>query len=284
MPSPTSAGARRPAADQKLTVEQALVLGALQGPAELLPISSSAHISAAAAVLGWRYCELEPELRKSFEVALHAGTALALLISLGSPALDRRGAFVLGLACAPPALVGYALEGEIERRLNSPATIAAGLLAGSVAMTLADGRPQQRRRVDAEVRDGLWLGFAQACALVPGISRAGATRSAARLLRFRRADARLLSDEVGLPVLAGAAALKAVRLWRRGLESQLVPAFAAGIAGSFASTLACTGPMRRRAPGQLLPYAAYRVGLATWLLIRLRRDSRAPRRALLRLD
>jgi undecaprenyl-diphosphatase len=280
MPSPTSARARRPAADQKLTVEQALALGALQGPAELLPVSSSAHISAAASLLGWRYGELEPELRKSFEVALHAGTALALLISLRAPILDRRSALVLGLACAPPALAGYVLEEGIERRLGSPTTIAAGLLAGSVAMTVADRCPEQRRRGDAGIRDGLWLGIAQACALIPGVSRAGATRSAARLLRFGRTDARLLSDEVGLPVLAGAALLKAIRVARRGLEPQLAPAFGAGIAGSFASTLVCAGLTRRRtASGQLLPYAAYRVGLAAWLLIRLRRAANASRRA-----
>lgn len=285
MPSPTSARSRPPQADRKLTTTQALVLGALQGPAELLPISSSAHIGTASVLLGWRYGELEPELRKAFEVALHAGTALALLISLRAPILDRRTALVVGPASAPPALAGYALEGQIERRLGSPATVAAGLLAGSIAMTLADRCPERRRRCDAGVRDGLWLGLAQACALVPGISRAGATRSAARVLRFRRGDASLLSEEVGLPVLAGAGLLKAVRLSRRGLEPQLRPAFGAGIAASFASTLACAAAVRRRrASEQLLPYAAYRVGLAAWVLIRLRRDSRPPRRAPLRLD
>jgi undecaprenyl-diphosphatase len=278
MPSPNS-GAYRSPADQTLTVEQALALGALQGPAELLPISSSAHISAAASLLGWRYGELEPELAKSFEVALHAGTALALLISLRTPIPDRRRAALVGLACAPPALAGYALERQIERRLGGPAMTAAALLVGSVAMTLADRCPQQRQRTDAGIRDGLWLGLAQACALVPGISRAGATRSAARLLRFRRSDATLLSDEVGLPVLAGAALLKAIRLSRRRLEPQLARVFLAGIAGSFASTLVCAAAVgRRRGSGRLLPYAVYRLGLAVLLLSRLRRDATAARR------
>ena len=122
MPSPTSARSRPPQADRKLTTTQALVLGALQGPAELLPISSSAHIGTASVLLGWRYGELEPELRKAFEVALHAGTALALLISLRAPILDRRTALVVGPASAPPALAGYALEGEIERRLARDAS------------------------------------------------------------------------------------------------------------------------------------------------------------------
>lgn len=279
MPSRTSAGPRRPPADRKLTLVQALALGGLQGPAELLPISSSAHTGAAAVLLGWRYGELEPELRKSFEVALHAGTSLALVVSAPEGMLDRSSARVVGLACAPPAVAGYVLEGEIERRLGTPATIAAGLLAGSVAMTLADRCPERRRSQDAGIRDGLWLGLAQACALAPGISRAGATRSAARLLRFHRVDARLLSDEVGLPVLVGASLLKAIRLARRGLEPQLVPVFAAGAAASFASTLACAATARRRRTAhRLAPYAVYRVALAGLLLIRRRRDSTAPRR------
>src|SRR5205823_12127693 len=66
----------------RLSVRQAIALGALQGPAELLPVSSSGHLVLVPALLDWRYGELDPELRKSFEVALHAGTALALLIGL----------------------------------------------------------------------------------------------------------------------------------------------------------------------------------------------------------
>jgi undecaprenyl-diphosphatase len=277
MPSPTSAREPVPA-DPTLTARQALALGLLQGPAELLPISSSAHTSAVPWLLGWRYGELEPELRKSFEVALHAGTALALLTSLRRPLPDRHSAMVVGLASAPPAIAGFALEREIERRLGSPATIAFGLLAGSAAMTLADRRPQDRRRRDARASDGLCLGVAQACALVPGISRAGAARSAARWLRFHRADARLLSDEVALPVLAGAGVLKGVRLSRRGLEPGLVPVFVIGAAASFASTLVCAGLARRSgASGPLLPYAVYRTALAGLLVVRLRRECRHPR-------
>src|SRR5207249_8513180 len=66
----------------RLSTRQAAALGALQGPTELLPVSSSGHLVLVPALLGWRYGELDGELRKSFEVALHAGTALALLIGL----------------------------------------------------------------------------------------------------------------------------------------------------------------------------------------------------------
>ena len=265
----------------ELPAWQAAALGGLQGPAELLPISSSAHTTAFAWSMGWRYAELDAELRKAFEVALHAGTALALMLSERREILrrlDRRTLPVSAAASIPPAIVGYALEGKIEARLGTPATIAAGLLTGSVAMILAD-RVQGRRQLgDAGLRDGLWLGVAQSVALVPGISRSGATMSAARLLGFRSAEAKWLSDQVGLPVLAGAALLKATRLVQRGLERERVPAFAAGVAGSFGSTLACVALMHggRSAP-RLTPYAVYRIAVAV-ALIRLGGGSTARRR------
>ena len=84
---------------------------------------------------GWRWEELDPEARKSFEVALHAGTAAALLIgqrraiAAEIAAFDRRRAAVVALSFVPPAIVGYTLERQIERRLGGPRTIAAGLVA-----------------------------------------------------------------------------------------------------------------------------------------------------------
>jgi undecaprenyl-diphosphatase len=256
-----------------LTLGQALVLGVLQGPTELLPVSSSAHTTAAAWLLGWPWDELDPELRKSFEVALHAGTALALLSDgRGFPRIDRRTAPLTVAACVPPAVAGYTFEREIETRLGTPATIVVALLIGSAAMTLADRAPNERIWSDAAVVDGLWLGLAQAFALVPGVSRAGATLSAARLRGFASDDARRLSEQVGLPVLVGAGVLKSIRLSRRGLEPGWVPAFVAGITGSFVSTAVFARRVRGLSPsGRLLPYAAYRAALASLMLIRLRR-------------
>jgi undecaprenyl-diphosphatase len=256
-----------------LTAGQALALGALHGPAELLPVSSSAHTTVVPWLFGWRYSELDPELRKSFEVALHAGTAAAIVLTLRFQRWNRRRLLVLMLSAVPPAIAGYAFEHEIERSLGTPGTIAGALLAGSVAMTLADRSPQDRASDEAGVRDGLWLGIAQACALVPGVSRAGATLAAARFLRFRAKDALLLSDEAALPVLAGATLLKAARL--RHLSSRRAT-LGLGAGAAFASTLACSGPARRAARAERLwPYAVYRILLATLILVRQRRDPTA---------
>jgi undecaprenyl-diphosphatase len=267
---------------KELTLRQALALGALHGPAELLPISSSGHVALIPWLLGWDYDRLDAELRKSFEVALHAGTAAALLITLHSEVrgavrgMNLRLVRLIALSFAPAALVGYALERPIERNLGTPITIAAGLLGGSAVMAWADQAPQLRRSQDAGARDALWLGLAQACALLPGVSRNGATLAAARLRRFTREDANRLSRHVALPVIAGATLLKTIRLRRRGLPAGTGLPFAAGAAASFGSTLGSTWLIRQvERDRSLLPYAAYRIALALVVLRRLRRDERA---------
>ncbi|HLM31395.1 MAG TPA: undecaprenyl-diphosphate phosphatase [Solirubrobacterales bacterium] len=261
-----------------LDLGRALALGAVQGPTELLPISSSAHIALVPWLFAWGWSGADPEARKSFEVALHAGTAAALLVGqrdvLASElaAFDSRRAGVVALSFLPPAVVGYGLERQIERRLGGPRSIAAGLALGAVAMLLADRRPQDRGRGDAMPADGLALGLAQAAALVPGVSRNGATLTAARIRRFTREHSNLLSRTVALPVIVGASLLKGVRLRRRGVAPGLRRAMVAGVGASFASTLASQRLIRMVERDRALwPYAAYRVGLAALVAVRLNR-------------
>src|SRR5262245_57803243 len=113
---------------------EAVALGLIQGPAELLPVSSSAHVGLLLDRWG-----VTGAARKEMEVALHAGSALALAV--GAP---RPRWALLAAATAAPALAGLALERPIEERLGTPRSIAAGLVAGSVAMVLAD-RVVERR-------------------------------------------------------------------------------------------------------------------------------------------
>jgi len=266
------------------TLAEALLLGAMHGPAELLPISSSGHLTLVPWLLGRDQAGRDPEERKAFEVALHAGTAAALLVALrGEVAeavvgFDRRRAALVAGSFAPPAIAGLALERVIERRLGTPGTIAAGLIAGSAAMLVADRAPRERRASEAGAADALWLGAAQACALMPGVSRGGATLAAARLRRFRRPDAGELSRHVALPVIVGAVALKAGRLRRRGLPPGAAPALVAGTAASFASALAVARSARGiDSERSLAPYVAYRLALAALTIRRIRalRQNRA---------
>jgi undecaprenyl-diphosphatase len=265
----------RPA--DELPLRHALALGALHGPAELLPVSSSAHMTLVPWLLGWRYTELDGELRKAFEVAVHAGTAAALLIALRHeiPGISARRVQLVALSFAPPAIVGKRWERPIEERLGTPGTIAVGLALGSVAMLLADRAPQTRHREDAGALDALLLGLAQACALMPGVSRNGATLAAARARGFTREDANALSRHVALPIILGATALKGSRILRRGVPRQLVGAFAAGAVAAFASTLGSTWLIRQvERDRSLAPYALYRLGLAGLIMARRRRPRR----------
>jgi undecaprenyl-diphosphatase len=263
-----------------IPARRALVLGVVQGPAELLPVSSSAHIVLLPWLAGWDWDEIDPELRKSFEVALHAGAALALLVGQRRTIaeelrqFDRRRAAVLTLSFLPAAVVGYTLERPIERRLGGPRATAFGLLAGAAAMLVADRRPQRRGRGEATAADGLALGIAQATALAPGVSRNGVTLAAARWRGFSRNQANLLSRTIALPIIVGATGLKGARLARR----RETPApgmglsMAVGMAASFASTLASQRLIglveRDRA---LWPYSAYRACLAAVVLVKLHR-------------
>lgn len=284
----------------RLSTGEAIALGALQGPTELLPVSSSAHTTLIPWLVGWDYPGLDPELRKSFEVALHAGAAAALAMDMrtelieSARRLNGRRLAVIALSLGPPAIAGYALERPIEQRLGAPRSIATGLLAGALAMALADLRPGRapnrharagpertgsgsgshrlRNHEEAGLRDGLALGIAQAAALIPGVSRNGATLTAARSRGFSRADAQTLSWHAGLPVIVGVSALKAWRLWRGGLPDGAGPALAAGAGGAFVSTAVSAKLLRRPrvSTRALLPYALYRCTIAAIAFVRLR--------------
>lgn len=254
------------------------MLGAIQGPTELLPVSSSAHLSLIPWLAGWPWRELDPEARKGFEVALHAGTAAALLIGQRHLLIaelrdfdSRRGA-VVALSFVPPAIAGYTLERQIEGRLGGPRATAAGLVAGAIAMAIADRRPQQRGRGDATPGDGLALGLAQAAALWPGISRNGSTLAVARARRFDRRQANLLSRTVALPVIVGATALKGVRMRRRGIAPGFGRAIATGTVAAFASTLVSQRLIALvEGDRALWPYATYRLALAAVVMARIGR-------------
>jgi len=316
---------------------QALALGLLQGPTELLPVSSSAHTALIPRLAGWSsYTELAPEQRKSFEVALHLGAGVALALDMRSELieavreLNARRVATIALSLAPAMLAGYALERPIEQRLGGRRAISAGLVAGGIAMALADAIPiarhapkttgdfgqnvslgqDGRHERDAGPLDGLALGVAQAVALMPGVSRSGATLTAARARGFAREDAHTLSWHVALPVILGAGTLKGWRLLRtgrgkhghrdgdggrrddRGVDDRGVnddevvsrrsdggfrsarSSLAIGAASAFASTWASARVLRRPRVSRrsLLPWAVYRCVLAAVALHQAGRD------------
>ena len=267
----------------QLELGQAVILGLAQGPTELLPVSSSAHTTLIPLLLDWPYGQLDGELRKSFEVALHAGAVAALAIDMrgellaAARELKPRRVVVVGLSLLPPVLAGATLRGAIARHLGGPRSIAAGLVGGALAMTIAERGPEgTRHEREAGAADGLALGIAQAAALVPGVSRYGATLTAARVRGFSRQGAQTLSWHAALPVMLGASTLEGARLALANRAPGAAGQLAAGALGAFCSTLLSARLLRRpgRALRSLLPSALYRLALAGVVLSRTRAGSR----------
>jgi undecaprenyl-diphosphatase len=238
-------------------------------------VSSSGHLVLVPNLLGWQYGRLDPELRKSFEVALHAGTAAALLIALRAEVaevlleLDVRRVLHHALSAAPAAVAALAFERPIERRLGAIRSVAVAQVAAGALLAVADRAPAVRNHSEASDLDYLLVGVGQAAALAPGVSRNGAALTAARVRRFERRAANRIARHAALPVIVGAACLKGFRLWRRGLEPELVVPFAVGATAAFASTLASRGLVRRLDDARsYAPLAAYRMALGAAALAR----------------
>ncbi|UPT72381.1 MAG: undecaprenyl-diphosphate phosphatase [Elusimicrobiota bacterium] len=260
-----------------MTGAQAVLLGTIQGLTEFLPVSSSAHLA-----LAPRFFRF-PDPGLTVDVALHLGTLLAVLVYyretwlglLRGAARDARGPEartlgLLALATLPAVAAGLALEKAAEEAFRDPRRIGACLIAFSGVMLWADrrgadapGRPWR----ESGARTVLLVGCAQALALMPGVSRSGATMSAALLLGIGRAQAAELSFLMSTPIVAGAAALKLRHLG----AGDLTGPFFLGLGASAAVGFAAVGAFIRYLPkGGLKPYAAYRsvVGFAALLLPR----------------
>jgi undecaprenyl-diphosphatase len=204
---------------------QAIILGAVQGLAEFLPISSSAHLVLLPWLLKWR----DPGL--AFDVALHLGTLVALLIYYrkewiamaqsvaGGKAADRRLLGLLITASIPGAIIGLAFEKQAESTFRSPLLIAIAMAVLAIMLWLFDKlTPQKRTISEMTYGDALAIGFSQALAIIPGVSRSGATITMARAVRVERGDSANFSFLMATPIIAGAGLVEARKLLHAGLD------------------------------------------------------------------
>jgi undecaprenyl-diphosphatase len=207
---------------------QALVLGIVQGLTELLPISSSGHLILVPWLGEWTYLEQHDEFNQTFDVALHLGTLVAVVVYFrhelvalvraffGSLARrrietpDERVAWVVAVATVPAAVIGAAGEGLIAENLGEPWQIAILMAFFAIVLWVADRRPEERGMRDLGLRGAFGIGCAQALSLMPGVSRSGITISAARFLQLGRDEAARLSFLLLAPIVLGAVLLKGV--------------------------------------------------------------------------
>jgi undecaprenyl-diphosphatase len=228
-----------------ISILQAVVLGIIQGITEFVPISSSAHLI----VVPWFFEWSDPSINGlAFDVALHLGTLLAVLwffytdwirlIGAGVASIkerrigadpDRRLAWLLVVGCVPGALVGALAESKIELLFHEPnqphqtaamVAIAFMLAVAGAVMLLADRLAKHLRGLDSiRLKDALIIGFAQALALFPGVSRSGATITAGLALGFERPAAARFSFLLSAPITAGAglkSMLSVLAAWQAG--------------------------------------------------------------------
>lgn len=252
----------------------AIILGLVQGLTEFLPVSSTAHLILVSDAL-----KLDPEkFGLSFDVALHMGTALAVLLYFAGTWIGLlvdvlRGRWRLPLVIIvgtiPAAIAGVLFETAVSTTLRSAVYIAIGLLVGSAIFVLAERVGSRTRRLDrATLVDAVIIGVAQAIALIPGISRSGITISAGLFRGLERGDATRFAFLLATPVILGAGVktlLDARKL--SGLTAQL-DIVVIGFAVSFISGLTAVAFMvRYLRTHSLRVFVIYRVALAGVILV-----------------
>ena len=261
---------------------EAIILGIVQGAGEFLPISSSGHLIAVPWLLGYEEHSL------AFDVALHLGTLVAVggaligdwvtmiggafkgLRTHGNPFASDEGRRLgfLAVASIPGAVFGLLLNDLAESTFRSPILVAATMSVMGMVLWLADSRSAASRGIENwTLTDALIMGFAQAAALVPGVSRSGATISAARFLGFERNVAARLSFLMALPVTLGAVILKVPKMLAGGLEPALVVGIVTAAVVGVLSIRVLFAWVRTRS---YLPFVIYRFAfsaliVAVWL-------------------
>lgn len=261
-----------------MTSFHAFVLGIIQGLTEFLPISSSAHLSLAPWLFGWT----DPGL--AFDVALHFGTLIAVLwyfrvewAKLISAAIsmirnrkvqtveEKRVLFLI-LATIPGAIGGLLLEKKAETAFRAPALTATALIVMGIVLWAADRFSLMNRQLPGmRWLDALLVGISQVFALVPGVSRSGATITTGRLLKFDRQSAAVFSFLMSMPIIAAAVVLKGPEALHA--TGSRIPLLIGVVSAAISSWLAISILLRYVTRHSYGIFALYRVVLGVVVLV-----------------
>jgi undecaprenyl-diphosphatase len=266
-----------------MTLVYAVLLGVIQGLTEFLPVSSSAHLILARAFFGWD----SDQFGMAFDVACHVGTLVAVLVYFRADvlsmirAIPRVGTLfsarpdpaawmaLLIVIGTLPAVVAGLLLGGVEDSLRRPGV--AGLMLAVVALAFfAVERfgAMRRTRESLGIRDAVLIGCAQAAALIPGVSRSGATIATAMALGMRRDESARFVFLLGIPAILAAAAKEGLPLMKHGLPAGEGALFAAGMVSSaVVGYLAVRFFIRYVGRHSLAVFAWYRLALAAAVLV-----------------
>ena len=266
-----------------MIVVEAVLLGVIQGLTEFLPVSSSGHLILAKAFFGWD----ADRFGLAFDVACHLGTLLAVLayfredlvcMTLALPRVLSRSqdaparmVWLVGIGTIPVVIVGLLLR-NLEDQLRTPVVAGVTLAAGGLLLLWAERVARRTRQAeDLGTGEALAMGCAQSAALVPGVSRSGATLTLALWLGVRRDAAARFSFLLGVPAITAAAAHEGVKLLREPLAPGTAELFLVGIAVSaVVGYLTIKYFLRYIAAHSLSVFAWYRLALAAavalWLL------------------
>ena len=237
-----------------MNIIETIVLGIIQGIAEFLPISSSAHLIIFRDVFGVGSF-IAGNMEMSFDIALHFGTFLAILVyffkdfwkmiikgfSKGCKDQDGKMLWMIVVATIPAAIFGFLFEDKIDELVRSNYLLIAICLAVmGIIIKYADKLSKDNRSFkDMKFKDAILIGCAQVCALIPGFSRSGTTISMARALKINRSDAAKFSFYLSAPVVLGAVAIKVLKGDMLNLITGATGTFIIGVIVSFVFGLLC---------------------------------------------
>jgi undecaprenyl-diphosphatase len=246
---------------------EALILGIVQGLTEFLPVSSTAHLILFPWFFHWGG-ELDS---LTFDVALHAGTLLSLIICFWKDWLElvfkKQKLFMLiVLASVPAGIAGLLLNDYVEHTLRSPYIIAVALVIFGGVMLIAEKMNKTRTVDSVDLVDALIIGFAQAIALIPGVSRSGITISAGLFRGLEREASARFSFLLSTPIIAGATLLHARKLLKTGADHNMTLFLIGFIAAAVSGFAAITFLLRFLKKHPLNLFAYYRFGLATVII------------------
>jgi undecaprenyl-diphosphatase len=271
----------------RLSDWQALALGATQGFSELLPISSSGHLILVPWLADWKYLESHPDFNKTFDVALHLGTLVAVVAyfwadvliylrafikAVGARAIrtdDERLAVGIAIATVPAAIAGALGESAIEDHLGQPWQICISLAFFAILLYVADRQPQEATLKDLGLKRSILIGVSQILALMPGVSRSGITITTGRFSHLNRDAAARFSFLLLIPIVFGAVVYK-------GLKHVVLNPLPAGSTGPFVvGTIAAAavglvaidlllGYVRRH---DYTPFVVYRLVVAAFIVV-----------------